>query len=214
MFTGIVEKIGRVENITKKTSSIAISVDIGDLAVDVKDGDSIAVNGTCLTVTKKRESSVTFDVLHETLLRTSLDGIKTLDSVNIERALRVGDRMGGHFVTGHIDGTGTICKKTKQPGQTMLRVNVESTLGKMMIEKGSIAIDGISLTIVESRDTSFSVALIPFTLAETTLGFKSAGDTVNLELDMIGKWVKKIVTSEYSGVSGITEELLKGQGFA
>lgn len=214
MFTGIIEHLGGVENTSIKTDSMVISVNIGNLSEDVNEGDSIAVNGICLTATTIKGQVVTFDVLKETLTRTSLKNIKISDKVNIERALKVGDRMGGHFVTGHIDGTGIINKKTKQPGQTTLWVNVSTKLGTMMIEKGSIAIDGISLTLVDVKDTEFSVALIPFTLAETTLGFKGVGDTVNLELDMIGKWIKKIVSTEYGSSSGLTKELLKEQGFA
>ncbi|MGR3319690.1 MAG: riboflavin synthase [Candidatus Anammoxibacter sp.] len=214
MFTGIIEHLGKVENTTRKPASMVISVNIGELTNDVKEGDSISVNGICLTVTTIKGSVVTFDVLQETLSRTSLKDIKVSEKVNIERALKVGDRMGGHFVTGHIDGTGVIAKKIKQPGQTTLWVEVSSKLGQLMIEKGSIAIDGISLTLVEVKDTSFSVALIPYTLSETTLGFRDVGNIVNLELDMIGKWVKKIVSTEHDHSSGLTKEKLKDQGFA
>ena len=214
MFTGIVEDLCKVENIQKKTDSMVISVNLGDLSDDVKNGDSIAINGTCLTVTNINDHVATFDVLTETVSKTSLKEIKSATKVNVERALRVGDRMGGHFVTGHVDGTGVIDKKATQPGQTDLWVKVDNKLGSMMIEKGSIAIDGISLTLVEVTDTAFSVALIPFTLAETTLGFKGAGDIVNLELDMIGKWVKRLIPPEYSAPSSITLDKLKDQGFA
>ena len=214
MFTGIIEHLGKVENTARKPESMVISVNIGNLTSDIKEGDSISVNGICLTVTTIKGSIVTFDVLQETLSRTSLKDIKVSEKVNIERALKVGDRMGGHFVTGHIDGTGVIAKKIKQPGQTTLWVEVSSKLGQLMIEKGSIAIDGISLTLVEVKDRSFSVALIPYTLSETTLGFRDVGNTVNLELDMIGKWVQKIVSTEHGFSSGLTEENLKDQGFA
>ncbi|MGR3177892.1 MAG: riboflavin synthase [Candidatus Anammoxibacter sp.] len=214
MFTGIIEHLGKVENTARKPASMVISVNIGNLINDVKEGDSVSVNGICLTVTTIKGSVVTFDVLQETLSRTSLKDIKVSEKVNIERALKVGDRMGGHFVTGHIDGTGVIAKKIKQPGQTTLWVEVSSKLGQLMIEKGSIAIDGISLTLVEVKDTSFSVALIPYTLSETTLGFRDVGNIVNLELDMIGKWVKKIVSTEHGPSSGLTKEKLKDEGFA
>ena len=214
MFTGIIERLGKVEKITKKTSSMVIAVNLGDLVDDVKEGDSIAVNGICLTVTTKNNSIVTFDVLNETIIRTSLKNVKTTDKVNIERALKVGDRMGGHFVTGHTDGTGIISKKMKQPGQTTLWVRVDQELSDMMIVKGSVAIDGISLTLVNVQDVAFSVALIPYTLSETTLGFKDIGDEVNLEVDMIGKWVKKIVSGGESNNPGITVDNLKKQGFA
>ncbi len=214
MFTGIVEGLCKVERIQKKSDSMVVSVNLGDLSNDVKNGDSIAINGTCLTVTDIKDQVATFDVLTETITRTSLKDVKPTIKVNVERALRVGDRMGGHFVTGHVDGTGVIEKKTTQPGQTDLWVKVDKDLGSMMIEKGSIAIDGISLTLVDVTDSAFSVALIPFTLAETTLGFKGAGDIVNLELDMIGKWVKRLIPSEYSKPSSITLDKLKDQGFA
>lgn len=214
MFTGIIERLGKVENITKKNNSMVIAVNLVDLVHDVKEGDSIAVNGICLTVTTINNAIVTFDVLNETLKRTSLKNIKTTDNVNIERSLKVGDRMGGHFVTGHIDGTGTISKKMKQPGQTTVWVRIGKELSDMMIVKGSVAVDGISLTLVDVQDFAFSVALIPYTLSETTLGFKDIGDEVNLEVDMIGKWVKKIVSGGESHSPGITVENLKKQGFA
>ncbi len=214
MFTGIIEYLGKVEKTQKKPDSMVISVNIGELSKGVKQGDSIAVNGICLTATSINDAVVTFDVLKETLSKTSLNGIKSADKVNIERALRVGDRLGGHFVTGHIDGTGVVNKKTTVPGQTTMGFKVNKELSNMMIKKGSIAIDGISLTLVDVTENSFSVALIPFTLAETTLGFKDAGDTVNLEVDMIGKWVKKIVSTEYGPSTGITKEMLISQGFA
>lgn len=214
MFTGIIEQLGKVENAQRKPDSMTISVNIGSLSKDVKAGDSIAVNGICLTATSIKGQVVTFDVLTETLSKTSLKGIKTADKVNIERALKVGDRLGGHFVTGHIDGTGVIEKKNKMPGQTMLWVKADVTLANMMIQKGSVAIDGISLTLVDVTQNAFSVALIPLTLSVTTLGFKDVGNIVNLEIDMIGKWVKKIISSEYGTYTGITKELLIDKGFA
>ncbi len=214
MFTGIVEYLGKVAGTQKKTDSMAISVDIGELANDVKHGDSVAVNGICLTAVTIKGNVVTFDVLTETLSKTSLKSVKISSEVNIERALRVGDRLGGHFVTGHIDGTGVVEKKTTLPGQTTMWFKAGKELAGMMIKKGSIAIDGISLTLVDVTADKFSVALIPVTLTGTTLGFKDVGDTVNLEVDMIGKWVKKIVSSEYSDASGLTKEKLINEGFA
>ncbi len=214
MFTGIIEHLGKIEKMQKKPDSMAIAVNIGSLCEGVKNGDSIAVNGICLTVTSLKDQVVTFDVLTETLSRTSLKGVKVSDKVNIERALKVGDRMGGHFVTGHIDGTAVIDKKTSMPGQTTVWFKLNGKLADMMIEKGSVAIDGISLTLVDVVNNAFSVALIPFTLTETTLGFKDVGATVNIEIDMIGKWVKKLVCSEYSTKTAITKEMLIDQGFA
>lgn len=213
MFTGIIEHLGKIENTQRKPDSMVLYVNISDLTKDVKEGDSIAINGICLTATTINGSVVTFDVLTETLSRTSLKGIKSGDRVNIERALRVGDRLGGHFVSGHIDGTGIVERKTTVPGQTTMWFKVSNELAGMMIKKGSIAIDGISLTLVDVTNNKFSVALIPFTLTETTLGFKDVGDTVNLELDMIGKWVQKIVTTEYSPSTGLTKEKLINEGF-
>jgi riboflavin synthase len=164
-------------------------------------------------VTQIKDSDVYFDVSTETLNLTSIGKLKTSDKVNIERSLKMGDQLGGHFVTGHVDGVGTINKVENEPGQCTVWFSVSKELANMMIKKGSVSIDGISLTIVEIREGLFSVALIPYTLEVTTLGFKKAGEQVNIETDMLGKWVKRILTTNDSTTSGITEEMLKDKGF-
>ena len=213
MFTGIVEYLGKVKQVKLQADSAIIVVDIGPLSVDVSPGDSIAVNGACLTVTQIKDSDVYFDVSTETLNLTAIGKLKTSDKVNIERSLKMGDQLGGHFVTGHVDGVGTINKVENEPGQCTVWFSVRKELANMMIKKGSVSIDGISLTIVEIREGLFSVALIPYTLEVTTLGFKKAGEQVNIETDMLGKWVKRILTTNDSNTSGITEEMLKEKGF-
>ncbi len=164
-------------------------------------------------MTQIKDSDVYFDVSTETLNLTAIGKLKASDKVNIERSLKLGDQLGGHFVTGHVDGVGTINKVENKPGQCTVWFSVSKELANMMIKKGSVSIDGISLTIVEIREGLFSVALIPYTLEVTTLGFKKAGEQVNIETDMLGKWVKRILTTNDSNTSGITEEMLKEKGF-
>lgn len=213
MFTGIIEHLGKVKQVKLQASSAIIVVDVGPLSDDINPGDSIAINGACLTVTQIKDSEVYFDVSTETLSKTTIGGLKTSDNVNIERSLKMGDKLGGHFVTGHVDGVGVINKVENEPGQCTVWFSVSEELTNMMIKKGSVAVDGISLTIVEIRYGLFSVALIPYTLEATTLGFKKAGQKVNIETDMLGKWVKRILTVNESTTSGITEDLLKKKGF-
>ena len=191
MFTGIIEHLGKVKQIKRQANSAVIVVDIAQMSKDVNSGDSIAINGACLTVTHIKGSEVSFDVSTETLSKTTIGELKPSDRVNVESSLRIGDKLGGHFVTGHVDGVGA----------------------NMMIKKGSVAVDGISLTIVDLEEKSFSVALIPYTLEETSLGFKKVGQKVNIETDMLGKWVKRILVTDDKAVSGITEEMLKEKGF-
>jgi riboflavin synthase len=213
MFTGIIEHLGKVKQVKLQADSAIIVIDIGPLSDDVSTGDSIAINGACLTVTQIKDSEVCFDVSTETLSKTAIGKLKVSDKVNIERSLKMGDQLGGHFVTGHVDGVGVINKVENEPGQCTVWFSASEMLINMMIKKGSVAIDGISLTIVEIREGLFSVALIPYTLELTTLGFKKAGDKVNLETDMLGKWVKRILTTNDSTTSGVTEAMLKEKGF-
>ncbi len=213
MFTGIIEHLGKVKQVKLQADSAIIVIDIGPLSDDVSPGDSIAINGACLTVTQIKDSAVYFDVSTETLNMTAIGKLKISDKVNIERSLKMGDQLGGHFVTGHIDGVGVINKVENEPGQCTVWFSASETLINMMIKKGSVAIDGISLTIVEIREGLFSVALIPYTLELTTLGFKKVGEKVNLETDMLGKWVKRILTTNDSTTSGVTEAMLKEKGF-
>jgi len=211
MFTGIIENLAVVKKLSLKAGGAELFLDFSDFYNDIKLGESIAINGVCLTVKEISGTLVGFDVSSETLKKTTLGKLRNAERVNIERALKVGDRLGGHFVTGHIDGTGTIKEKKQSADQCTMSFSVGKKFTNMMIEKGSVAIDGISLTIVDVVDGAFSVALIPFTLASTTLGFKKIGDQVNIEIDMLGKWVKKILKKE--DVGGMTREQLTEQGF-
>jgi len=192
MFSGIVEKTVPVVSIRKRSKSALIQIDLGKLVRDTKIGDSISINGVCLTVTKKRKGTVSFDVIDETLRVTNLGELTKGSMVNIERSLRLADRIGGHLVSGHVDGVGKIVK-IEQPAEDSAKLWVEakSDLLSSMIAKGSVAVDGISLTLVDVGENRFSVCLIPHTMSATTLGRKTEGDSVNLEVDAIGKYVRK-----------------------
>ena len=211
MFTGIIENLAVIKKLSLKAGGAELLLDISNFYSDIKLGESIAVNGACLTVKEVKGNVAGFDVSSETLKKTTLGKLRNAEKVNIERALRVGDRLGGHFVTGHVDGIGTIKEKKQASEQCTMSFAVEKKFTDMMIEKGSVAIDGISLTIVDVVDGVFSVALIPYTLNSTTLGLKKIGDQVNIEIDMLGKWVKKILKKE--DVGGMTREQLSEQGF-
>ena len=214
MFTGIIEHLSPVKNLSLKGGGGELFLDFLDFPDDIKLGESIAVNGVCLTVKAFTGNVVSFDVSGETLKKTGLGALHKAENVNIERALRIGDRLGGHFVTGHVDGTGVIKEMKQASGQCTVFFSVEKNLTDMMIEKGSVAIDGISLTIVSVVDGMFSVALIPFTVSATTLGFKKTGDRVNIEIDMMGKWVKKLLPNMLAGNGNITREQLMEEGFS
>ena len=193
MFSGIVEKLGRVVSVTKNPGKSAlIKVAVGKLAKGVRVGDSVCVNGVCLTVTGRSRGVVLFDAIEETLRVTNLGELRKGSRVDIERSIMPTDRIGGHFVTGHIDGVGKIMKIEKEVDASV-KMWIESApeLTGMMIRKGSVAVDGISLTLVDVAADRFSVCLIPHTLSVTTLGQKTEGDSVNLEVDMIGKYVRK-----------------------
>jgi len=214
MFTGIIEHTSAVKHLSLRGGGGELFLDFPDFSEGIKLGESIAVNGVCLTVKAIANNVVSFDVSGETLKKTTLGALRKAENVNIERALRIGDRLGGHFVTGHVDGTGVIKEMKQASGQCTVFFSVEKNLTDMMIEKGSVAIDGISLTIVGVADGIFSVALIPFTVSATTLGFKKTGDRVNIEIDMMGKWVKKLLSSVQGETGGITREQLMEEGFS
>ena len=213
MFTGIIENLAVIKKLSLKAGGAELLLDISNFYSDIKLGESIAINGVCLTVKDVKGQIVSFDVSGETLKKSTLGKLRNAEKVNIERSLRVGDRLGGHFVTGHVDGVGTIKEKKQTADQCTMSFSVENKFTDMMIEKGSVAIDGISLTIVDIANGVFTVALIPFTLASTTLGFKKVGDQVNIEIDMMGKWIKKLLTNIQEKKGGITKEQLMEQGF-
>jgi riboflavin synthase len=213
MFTGIIEYLGTVKQLTHRGGAAEVTIDIGPLMEGVKLGDSIAMNGACLTITSMKGTIGTFDISGETLEKTTLGKLRNSEKVNVERSLRVGDRLGGHFVSGHVDGVGKIEQKILKTEQCTVGVSVREELTQMMVKKGSVAIDGISLTIVDLSPGLFTVALIPLTLGETTIGFKKVGGAVNIETDMFGKWIKKFVSAHQQEPSGITQEKLSALGF-
>ncbi|MEV0398993.1 riboflavin synthase [Actinoallomurus sp. NPDC050550] len=195
MFTGIVEELGEVVALEPAGDSARLTVR-GPLVVsDAVHGASIAVNGVCLTVTDVKDDAFTVDVMKETLDRSSLAGLKPGSPVNLERPVRPTDRLGGHIVQGHVDGVGRVV--SREPGDRWEVVTVElpPQLARYVVEKGSITVDGVSLTVVEARDDAFTIALIPTTLELTTLGRKGPGDPVNLEVDVVAKYVERLVTA-------------------
>ncbi|MDF2568920.1 MAG: ribE [Sporomusa sp.] len=193
MFTGLVEELGKVKQIARGAKSVRLTVAGRKVLADVKLGDSIAVNGTCLTVVDFSGDYFTADVMPETVERTALSGLKPGDTVNLERTLRVGDRLGGHIVSGHIDGVGVILAKEQNDNAVVVRIGAGPEVMRYIIHKGSIAVDGTSLTVVDSGADWFTVSLIPHTAAMTTVGLKTTGEPVNLEADIIGKYVEKLL---------------------
>lgn len=191
MFTGIVEGIGIIKKFEKKTntrSAAKMKVDLGNLAKGLKTGHSVAINGVCLTVTRISKSEAEFEMIEETIKKTDLGKLEFGDKVNIERSLKVGDRMEGHFVLGHIDGTGKIINIEKFPKEIKLWIELPNNLTKYVVKKGSIAIDGISLTLVDIIKNKISVCIIPHTMEITNLNSKKIGDKVNIETDILGKY--------------------------
>ena len=212
MFTGIIEEVGIIKSIRKGTASVLLTVEAAKVLEDVSLGDSIAVNGVCLTVTSFTANQFTADVMHETLNRSSLGTLKSGSKVNLERAMKADGRFGGHIVSGHIDGTGTISDIKRDDNAIWYTVRTPAPLLRYIIEKGSIAIDGISLTVADVGKDFFNVSIIPHTAASTTLSMKKTGDVVNLENDCIGKYVEKLL-QPYRPDSSITKEFLLQHGF-
>jgi riboflavin synthase len=191
VFTGIVEGIGIIKKFKKKTntrSAAKMKVELGNLAKGLKAGHSVAINGVCLTVTKISKGEAEFEMIGETIKKTDLGKLESGDKVNIERSLKVGDRMEGHFVLGHIDGTGKIINIEKLPKEIKLWIELTNDLTKHVVKKGSIAIDGISLTLADVIKNKISVCIIPHTMETTNLDSKKIGDKVNIETDILGKY--------------------------
>lgn len=219
MFTGIIEELGVVANIKRSGESFVLTIDAKKILKDVHLGDSISVNGVCLTVTSFTSSQFTVDVMPETVKASSLQSLKRGSKVNLERAMAAGGRFGGHFVSGHIDGTGVI--KSKRPIENAVYYEIEASqeILKYVIERGSIAVDGTSLTVFGVKDDAFTLSLIPHTLTESIIGLKDSGEIVNLECDMIGKYVGHFLTSRQNignkkSSSGISASFLEENGFA
>lgn len=194
MFTGIVEGIGKIEKISKNTtnrSAIQMTVNLGKYAKGLKIGQSVALNGVCLTATKLSKSSCIFEMIEETTLKTDLGNLKPGDIVNIERSLKTGDRLEGHFVLGHVDGVGIVKKIQNKPKEVQVWFKIPKKLSKYVVKKGSIAIDGISLTVVDVKNNLASVCLIPHTMEITNFKTKNVGDKLNIETDILGKYILK-----------------------
>jgi riboflavin synthase len=193
MFTGIVEELGTVEAIEDQGDAIRLTIRSATVLEDAGLGDSISVNGCCLTVTEHDGVIWTADVMQETLDKTSLYGVQPGDRVNLERAVTAHTRLGGHIVQGHVDGVGTVVSRTPSEHWEVVEISLPTALSRYLVDKGSITVDGVSLTVVEANDESFTVSLIPETLARTTLGSRRPGDRVNLEVDVIAKYVEKLL---------------------
>ena len=215
MFTGIVEEIGTIRAVRRGAHSSVLSIGCAAVLSDLKIGDSVAVNGVCLTATSRDEGGFTADVMHETLNRSSLGALTAGGHVNLERAMAADGRFGGHIVSGHIDGTGTISAIRRDDNAIWYTVEAASSLLRYIVEKGAITIDGVSLTVAAVGETWFSISAIPHTVAVTILGEKRSGDTVNLETDIIGKYVEKLLRPqpETQRQSKITLEFLAENGF-
>ncbi|OGW52036.1 MAG: riboflavin synthase subunit alpha [Nitrospirae bacterium RBG_19FT_COMBO_42_15] len=211
MFTGIIEELGTVRDIKKDSKGARLSITGKTVLDGLKIGDSITVNGACLTAVSISAAYFEADAAPETLKKTNLGELKSGSKVNLERALRLSDRLGGHLVTGHIEATGKIKEKKSAGNSYLFFIEAPKDILKYVVQKGSIAIDGISLTVVDVTDRSFSIAVIPHTMAVTTLGTKGAGDTVNLETDIIGKYVEKMLLKEDKKIDA---EFLKRHGFS
>lgn len=214
MFTGLIEEIGEIQNIIKSAKSSKIKIKAGKILEDIKIGDSISTNGVCLTVTEFAPDSFTVDVMAETIRRSNLSSLTAGDKVNLERALLAGDRLGGHIVSGHIDGMGTITSYEKEDNAVWVTIAAPPDILKYIIKKGSVAIDGVSLTVAYIDEKLFKVSVIPHTRDITTLLKKKTGDPVNLECDMIGKYIEKLLLIKETQKSGrISTDFLVQNGY-
>jgi riboflavin synthase len=216
MFTGIIEGVGAVKSLKKRSNVLQIEVGCDFDLENANVGDSISVNGCCLTVTSRLGKSFWADASLETLSATTLGGLKVGTPVNLERALKVGSRLGGHIVQGHVDGVGKVTEIVDRPGMREIAIEVPHHLARYVVEKGSVAVDGVSLTVNYCQGDRFHVTIIPHTALKSTFDGMKSGDRVNLEVDIIGKYVEKLGfldSSRYREGSKITEEFLKKHGF-
>jgi riboflavin synthase len=209
MFTGIVEGLGKVKRLIMKGADAIMEIETGISLTDVSIGDSIAINGACLTVTSKDQQSFQADVSAETLSRTTLKLLQAGHKVNLEKSLKVGGFVGGHFVLGHVDATGRILSQTQKSGSLILAVEMNENISRYIVEKGSVALDGVSLTVNKLEKRRFYVNIIPHTAANTTLVMKKEADLVNIETDILGKYVEKLLQAP----RGIDKDFLAQHGF-
>ena len=210
MFTGIVEELGEVVGVEELKGASRLTVRGPLVTSDAGHGDSISVNGVCLTVVEITSGAFTADVMAETLRRSALGGLTVGSPVNLERAVRVQDRLGGHVVQGHVDGTGVIVSVAPDEHWTVVRISLPAGLGRYVVEKGSITVDGVSLTVSAIADEHFEISLIPTTLGLTTLGHKGPGDPVNLEVDIIAKHVEKLLLAGLRTTEHTTRRTTEG----
>ena len=212
MFTGLVEGVGEITEMRRMAEGLLLAVAPPFPVAELVLGESVAVSGACLTVVKLEGRAFQVEVSPETLARSTLAGKKVGGRVNLERALRLGDRLGGHLVTGHVDGLGVLKERQQGPKHLVLSFEMPAELAPLVIEKGSIAVDGVSLTVNAVSDQTFAVNIIPFTAKDTTLADLAVGDQVSLETDIIGKYVARLL-SPHMAKSGLTEEFLARHGF-
>ena len=210
MFTGLVVEMGEIVSVAKRDSGARLFLNAENVSEDAHIGDSISVNGTCLTVVEIKGKTLGFDISDETLRSTNLGSLRTKDRVNLEPSLRLDSRLGGHFVTGHIDGVGTIKSKSAAGDAHKIIIGSGKDITRFLVEKGSVAVDGISLTVVEVLPKGFSIVIIPHTAALTTIGVKGPGDTVNIEVDILGKYVSKFL---HKGQDSGLMKALSEEGF-
>jgi len=220
MFTGIIEEIGTIKSIEIGTNYHQITIKSDNLINDIKVGDSISVNGVCLTVSSLSSDAFQADVMPETVSKTSLTSLKTGSSVNLERAMSANGRFGGHFVYGHIDNIGKIIEKKNQGNAIIFRILIPKNFGNLIVPKGSIAVDGISLTVVETGIDYFTISIIPHTLENTILGNRDVGDVVNLEFDMLARYVNNYLKNRFGNqdtgiqpISQLSKSFLEKNGF-
>lgn len=214
MFTGIIEEIGEIKDIIPRNENLSIEIKATRVLENTKLGDSIAVNGVCLTVCKLNKDSFVADVMGETYRRTNLSLLKRNSKVNLERALSLSDRLGGHIVSGHVDGIGKLINKEQENISTWLTIQVPANIAKYIVEKGSITIDGVSLTVAEADKDIFKVSIIPHTSKETTILSRDIGYEFNIENDIVGKYVEKLLGfKNKEEKSNITEDFLMRNGF-
>ncbi|MDX1933839.1 MAG: riboflavin synthase [Capsulimonadales bacterium] len=219
MFTGIIEVVGKVTGIERNGEGVELTISGGKIAEDISLGDSVAINGVCLTATRFEPPHITFEAVYETLRKTTLGQLRIGDSVNLERAVQVGGRLGGHIVQGHVDGTGIIASIRPIGNSYFIYVDAPPELMRYVVTKGSVAVDGISLTIAEAADRTFALSIIPHTWDHTSLREKHAGDTVNIETDILGKYVERMLGGYLAGADraaergGVTMDLLARAGY-
>lgn len=210
MFTGIIERTGRVLRRDRRGEILELTVETREWVRELKQGQSVSVNGVCLTIAGLVKNGFKVQLVPETLKSTNLGDLKEGDAVNLERSLKLSERLDGHFVLGHVDGVGKITKLIQENGNVMLQIHAPGALMRHLVNKGSVALDGVSLTVQDVGEDSFKVALIPFTIERTNLGKKREGDKVNLEADILSKYVQKQIAGSDSK---LTVEFLKEQGF-